>query len=47
MTIKNFSQQQSKDRKSVNPADESFDFALWSKAVRSQMIQTLARKVRL
>jgi hypothetical protein len=32
-------------RGSINPKDESFNFELWAKEVRIQMLQTLERKI--
>jgi hypothetical protein len=31
----------------VNPTDADFDFELWSKAVRDQMVATLQKKLEL
>jgi hypothetical protein len=45
MTITNKSELYSTVKKSINPKDETFDFSLWSKAVRKQMIQTLEKKL--
>lgn len=45
MTMENLSKSYLKTKKSINPKDETFDFYLWSKAVRMQMIETLEKKL--
>jgi hypothetical protein len=45
MTIKTKFKQDSKARGSINPKDESFNFDLWSKEVRIQMLKTLEKKL--
>ncbi len=39
------SEQKSKHEGSINPKDETFNFDLWAKAVRSRMIKVLEKKL--
>ena len=39
------SKQELKNRGSINPKDETFNFDLWAKAVRRQMIEVLEKKL--
>lgn len=44
MTIEK-SKQESNNQGSINPKDETFNFDLWAKEVRTQMIDTLEKKL--
>lgn len=45
MIVKNKVKDSTNDRGSINPKDETFDFELWAREVRTQMIETLEKKV--
>ena len=43
--VTNKSKEELKNRGSINPKDETFNFDLWARAVRSQMIEVLDKKL--